>query len=113
MVNIFGWLDFLSLKRLYNLNFKNYIDSLDQQTVLNAMVYIVGIFGPFMTLPQIWQIYGFQNTAGISLITWGSYSFVSMVWLWYAIYYKQKPLIISSILWICMYILVIYGAVIY
>ena len=69
---------------------------------------IVAIAEPLMTVPQILQIYVSHNT-GVSLATWTLYLIASLVWLVYGVKTRNKPIIITDILWIIMEAAVIVG----
>ncbi len=81
--------------------------------VLDNIIYVVGVLGPVMTLPQIIKIFFFQDAAGVSFITYAALTIFSCVWLWYGIAHKEKPIIISNILWILTEILIVVGILIY
>jgi uncharacterized protein with PQ loop repeat len=83
---------------------KNFVDKL---------VIMAGIVGVFMTLPQIWLIY-FQKTAvGLSLISWISYWMIGMVWLFYGIIHREKPIIIINSMWFFLHLSIVIGIIIY
>lgn len=67
---------------------------------MDGAIYAAGVVSPMMTLPQIWQIWEAQSAEGVSLITWSSYLFFSVLWLFYGVIHKEKPIIISNALWI-------------
>lgn len=64
---------------------------------------------PIATIPQIIEVWKNGNTGGVSLITWSFYTLTSVVWLIYGISQKDKPLIISGILWVTSQGLVVMG----
>lgn len=80
---------------------------------LDRVIYFVGVSGPIMTLPQLYEIWINQNTAGVSLISWGWYLATAFVWLTYALVHKEKPLIVTYILWIIIEFFIVLGILIY
>jgi len=80
---------------------------------LDNIIYIVGVLGPVMTLPQIIKIFFFQNAAGVSLITYIALTLFSCVWLLYGIVHKEKPIIVTNILWIFSEVLIVIWVVLY
>lgn len=64
--------------------------------VLSAAVLITTIVGPAITIPQVYQIFAYQNSQGVSVITWTTAIFTSMIWLSYGIIHKEKPISIAS-----------------
>ena len=80
---------------------------------VDRAVYFVGVAGPIMTMPQLYTIWVEQNTAGVSLITWTSYAFISSFWLLYGALHHEKPIIVTQISWLTIHALVISGILIY
>ncbi len=80
---------------------------------LDKAIYGVGVIGPIMTIPQIALVFGHKSAEGLSVITWVTYTILSLFWLMYGIVHKEKPIIISNILWILANGLVALGAFIY
>jgi len=80
---------------------------------IETAAYIAGILGPIMTIPQAWKIFAEKSAEGVSLISWGSYILFAFVWLAYGIHHKEKPLIITMLLWIIIEIVIVTGIIIY
>ncbi len=80
---------------------------------LNKIIYLVGILGPIMTLPQVLKIFLDKNAAGVSAISWGFYFLFSGIWLMYGIVNKEKPIIVTYSFWVLFDLLVFIGALIY
>ena len=80
---------------------------------MDKAIYVVGVFGPVMTVPQLIKIYVEKTTAGISLITWVAYLIVALFWLTYGVMHKEKPIIFTNILWISINIPIIVGTLLY
>jgi uncharacterized protein with PQ loop repeat len=66
-----------------------------------------------MTLPQIYGVWIKHEATGVSVSTWALYATAAVVWLLYGLQLKDKPLIISSILWVFMDSAVAIGVIIY
>jgi uncharacterized protein with PQ loop repeat len=66
---------------------------------------------PIATIPQIVEIWRYNNTQGVSLLTWFFYTLTSCIWLAYGITRKDKPLILSGALWVLSQGLVVAGLV--
>jgi MtN3 and saliva related transmembrane protein len=73
----------------------------------------VAIIEPLTTIPQIYQIWSRKSAEGVSLATWGFYTLTACIWLVYGIKIKEKPIIISSIMWILTEGLVVIGILLY
>jgi len=65
-----------------------------------------------MTIPQIYDIW-ITKRPSVNAITWTSYLLIGMVWLFYGIVHKEKPIIFSNILGIITTGLVVLGAMLY
>jgi len=76
-------------------------------------IYLIGLFGPLMTTPQIYKIWVYENASGISLISWGSYIINSLIWITYGILHKEYPIILVYSSWMTVQFLVLIGAVLY
>jgi MtN3 and saliva related transmembrane protein len=64
---------------------------------------------PLATIPQIYRIWSDKSTSGVALITWIFYTIASCIWLAYGIKTKDKPIIVSGILWTSTQALVVIG----
>lgn len=80
---------------------------------MDKSIYFIAIFGPMMTIHQVIKIWGEKNASGISLISWGGYFIAATFWLTYGVVHKEKPIIITYILWIVLHALVISGTLLY
>jgi uncharacterized protein with PQ loop repeat len=83
------------------------------KNLMDRMIYVVGMFGPIMAIPQLLGIWVEKNTAGVSLITWGAFLIIAVFWITYGIMHKAKPIITTYIGWIIMDILIVAGILLY
>ena len=67
-------------------------------SIIDDSVYLLGIFGFFVFLPQLTKIWIEKNVTGVSVITWGGMTIGSILWVFYGIVHKQKPIIILNLL---------------
>ena len=81
--------------------------------VLDRLAISAGIIGPAMTIPQIWQIYYFQNATGVSAISWGTYTLLNTVFIAYGIAHKNTLIFVTYSLWIIVNATVTIGAILY
>ena len=84
-----------------------------QKQLIKRSVLAIAVIEPAMTLPQIYEIWGKHEAAGVSVLTWSLYMIAAFTWLLYGLQLKDKPIIISSGLWIFTEAAVVTGAVIY
>lgn len=74
---------------------------------------LIAILEPAMTLPQIYEIWVNHQAGGVSSLTWGLYIAAAFIWLLYGLQLKDKPLVISSTLWVFTEAAVVIGTVLY
>ena len=80
---------------------------------LDKAMVVIAILSPIMTLPQVWQIFYYQNATSVSALTWGSYLLLNIPWIIYGMVHKEKIILINMILWFFVNALVTIGAIIY
>ncbi len=109
------------INNLYHLFFRKQIDlklepyphPIKWKAFLDNIIIWVSVIGPFSTIPQVVEIWLGKNATGVSTTSWLLYIVLAMVWLFYGIVHKVKPIIINSFLWILMEALIVAGAIIY
>lgn len=84
-----------------------------QKQLIKRSVLAIAVLEPAMTIPQINEIFSSQKAEGVSSTTWGLYIGAAIIWLLYGLQLKDKPLIISSILWIITEATVVIGTLLY
>lgn len=80
---------------------------------VDGVMYVMGIIGPLVSIPQLIEIYIRQNAEGISVSTWLGYVFLTALWLVYGIVHRERPIILTQVLWLIVNILVVIGAILY
>lgn len=80
---------------------------------IDKAVYVVGIFGLVMAVPQVLKIWVDKNAAGVSVFPWIGYLVMSIFWLIYGLAHKEKPLILIYEFWILITSLIIIGTLAY
>tara|TARA_Y100000310_G_C20212952_1_gene592197 strand:- start:233 stop:577 length:345 start_codon:yes stop_codon:yes gene_type:complete len=80
---------------------------------LDKAIYVVGIVGPLVAIPQILSIWVEKNAAGVSLTSWGAFLVMAVFWLMYGIMHKEKPIIVTYILWIIVDAIIVVGTFLY
>ncbi len=81
--------------------------------MMDKLIYIIGLIGPIMSIPQILKIWGEQNAESISIYTVSSYLFASFCWLTYGTLHRETPLMISYSFWIVADSMLVIGTVLY
>ena len=80
---------------------------------MDRAIYAVGIFGPLMTIPQIYKIWVHKTATGVSLISWSAYVVVALFWLIYGIMHKERPIIMTYICWLIFDLMIVAGVLLY
>ena len=76
-------------------------------------VLIVGIITVILTMPQVFKIFIEKTAAGVSLISWTTFTIAAMFWLAYGILHKEKPIIITYIGYFIQNFIIVIGVIIY
>ena len=80
---------------------------------IDHAIYVVGLIGPIMTIPQLTKIWVEKNASGVSAISWSAYIVVAIFWILYGIAHKEKPLIVISSIWIVLEVFIVVGTLRY
>ena len=81
--------------------------------VLEKLTLGAGIIGPLMTIPQIFDIYYRHNAAGVSVLSWMAFGILDIPFLLYGFAHKDKPIIVTYILWFIANMTVAIGVLLY
>jgi hypothetical protein len=81
--------------------------------LIDRLIYIAAITYPLTTVPQIADIFINKSSGNVSILTWILYDAFTLIFLWYAIEKKLKPLILEYCLWIIAQSAVVIGILIY
>ncbi len=84
-----------------------------QKRLIKRSVLAIAVIEPLMTLPQVYEIYVLKSAEGVSSLTWGLYLIAAVIWLLYGLQLKDKPIIISSVLWLFFEAAVVIGTLMY
>lgn len=83
------------------------------QIIADRLVYVGGFLGILLTIPQITTIWIEKTASGVSAISWSAYLLVAIFWIYYGIVHKERPIIITNIIWIFLDMLIIIGTILY
>lgn len=72
-------------------NFGHYV----KMAILDRLAITVGILTAAFNLPQLLQIWVNKNIEGVSLISWAGFTVTSLFWFCYALFHKEKVLIVT------------------
>lgn len=91
------------IKKTFKINpDKEYRKILKDKTTkfLDKFIYVIALFWPIMTAPQIIKIRETKDVVWLSIRTRSAYLVNSSFWLIYWLLHKEKPIIIGQIFWI-------------
>lgn len=80
---------------------------------LDKGIYLAGILGPIMTLPQLSKIWIEKNASGVSAFSWGAYAIGAVFWIVYGFMHKEKPIILAYFSWFMLSIFIVLGTLLY
>ena len=100
-------------KRKHDNKLKKYPHPDKKIRFLDRLVLVIAVVGPIMSFPQLFKIFYFQSAEGISLISFALYSILNIPWIIYGFVHKDKPIVVSSLLWLASNVTIAIGAIIY
>ena len=89
------------------------LKKLDMKRFVDRIIVFIAVIAPLTTIPQVLKIYLEKQVAGLSLETWLMYTVFNIIWVAYGIFHREKPIIISSVLWFTVDLLVAVGILVY
>lgn len=92
---------------------EQYPNPIMHKRILDKLIYIVGIVQPLTAIPQVYKIWIGQEAGGISIFTYTSFVLFDLVWVYYGIVHKERPIVVMYCLWIVLNASVAIGALIY
>lgn len=81
--------------------------------MFDKLVLPVALIAPFMTLPQVFEVWGKGKVDGVSPITWFGYALGSGLWVVYGLIHKEKPLTIANFLLVVFDISIVIGVLVH
>ena len=85
------------LHGLHNLHLtKHGREAAERRQFFDKVMYVIGLFAPLMTVPQITKIWLSHDADGVSALSWAGYALGSTFWFVYGVLHKEKPIIICN-----------------
>jgi uncharacterized protein with PQ loop repeat len=84
----------------------------EKDNPMDKFMYGVALLAPFMTIPQLIRAWS-HDTQGISLITWGGFACVSIMWFVYALKHNEKPLMLTHFLLFVLNVSIVVGVLLH
>lgn len=80
---------------------------------IDNIVYLAVFIGPLVNIPQLLKVWIEHSVTGVSILTWAGLASISLLWLWYGVYHKEKPLIIMNAALLAFQIFILLGVLLY
>ena len=74
----------------------------DTTSWLDKVLPVLSIFTMALTVPQVWGVWVDHQTAGVSLLSWGAYTFAACLWLVDGMRKKDKTIWVACVGWIAL-----------
>jgi hypothetical protein len=81
--------------------------------MLDLMVYVVGILGPGIVLPQVYDMWVLGEFSQEFAFSWAIFALFSPFWILYGIIHKKTPIIVTYSLWFLVGIVIFIGSFIF
>lgn len=79
--------------------------------LFDRLVYVGGVAGVIVTIPQLTKIWINQNVAGLSLITWLGLFGGTLFWVLYGFLHKARPIIFINLVYSVINLLIVIGII--
>jgi len=76
---------------------------------MDNLVYTTALFGVIANIPQLTKIWIDKEVSGVSIITWLGFLLGSIFWLCYGIIHREKPIIVTNILYVAVQFMIVLG----
>jgi uncharacterized protein with PQ loop repeat len=84
-----------------------------RKSIIERLIYVAVIAEPIANVPQLNAIYSRHDASGVSIGSWALYACFALIWLWYGVHTKQKPMMIGGTLFFMTDMSVAIGASLY
>ena len=94
--------------------FNNKIDDENKfKKAYDKFIYIIVILCPIVNLPQLLRIWINKSAEDVSLLSWISFTIISITWFIQGILHKKRPIIIMNFFLVIVQALIALGAFLY
>jgi len=81
--------------------------------LFDRIILTIAVVGPLTALPQVWNVYANHVVSGLSLTSWSLWAFFNLFWAMYGFVHKEKPIILTYLLWFLMNSSIAIGILLY
>ncbi len=79
---------------------------------LEKVIPLLSVFTMAMTVPQVWSVWVQENTAGVSLLSWGAYLVSALLWFFHGLRRRDRTIWVACIGWILLDAAVVAGVLV-
>ena len=79
----------------------------------DKFMFFIAFLCPLINLPQLFDIWLEKNASGVSFASWTGFSIISVVWLFYGILHRSKPIIVMNFFLVIIQSLIAFGTFLY
>lgn len=90
-----------------------YPSSNKRKLFYDKFIYVIVILAPISNIPQLYKVWVEKNAVGVSSISWLFFSLISVAWIIYGMFHKDKHIIIMNIALMFMQVFIAIGAIIF
>ncbi|HVW82515.1 MAG TPA: hypothetical protein VHC68_01025 [Candidatus Paceibacterota bacterium] len=77
--------------------------------ILDYVIYVAAIAQPLALVPQALLVLDDGSASGASPLTWGLLGIIGIMWVFYGIVHKEKPIVLSNTLSVVLDFTIVYG----
>ena len=81
-------------------------------TAVEKVLPYLSVITMVMTVPQIWSIWVMRDTAGVSLLSWGTYLVAACLWFVHGLQKRDKSIYLACVGWVLLDAAVVVGVVV-
>ena len=72
-------------------------------------MYIGGVTGPAMVVPQIYEVWIKKSIEGVSLASWSLFAVSAVIWTAYGLVHRERVIVFTNALFVIVDLLVVAG----
>jgi uncharacterized protein with PQ loop repeat len=78
---------------------------------VDRLTYMAAIVEPLCSIPQAYTVWHGRSAGSISILSWGAFQIMTLVWIWYAVAHHDRMIFIYQSLFFIIDGAVLVGAV--
>ncbi len=103
----------LHLRKRITKNLEPYPARSAWKRLLDKLIFIAGVVGPILSIPQVILIYSNKDASDISAVSWFGWAALNIVWILYGLAHREPPIVMTYSFWFIVNLTIAFGAVLY